>query len=46
MWDQYVKLFDLKWLEPWMVEAAIIVFVGLLLSFIVCKVTDCMTGEK
>jgi len=39
-------LFDLKWLEPWMVEAAVVVFGALLLSFVVCKVTDCMTGEK
>ena len=46
MFDQYVKLFNLSWLEPWMVEAAILVFGGFLLSFIVCKVTDCMTGEK
>jgi hypothetical protein len=45
MWDQYVKLFDLKWLEPWMVEAAAIVFGGLLLSFVVCKCMDCLNGE-
>ena len=46
MFDQYVKLFNLSWLEPWMVEAVAIVVGALLLSFIVCKATDCMTGEK
>ena len=46
MFEQYVKLFNLSWLEPWMVEAVAIVVGALILSFVVCKATDCMTGEK
>lgn len=45
MLDQYVKLFNISWIEPWMVEALAIVFGGLLLSFIVCKAMDCFNGE-
>ncbi len=40
MFDQYVKLFNLSWLEPWMIEALAIVLGGLLLSFVVCKTMD------
>lgn len=46
MFEQWVTLFNLSWLEPWMVEAVAIVFGALILSFVVCKATDCMTGEK
>ena len=45
MFDQYVKLFNISWIEPWMVEALVIVFGGLTLMFIVCKAMDCMNGE-
>jgi len=45
MFDQYVKLFNLSWLEPWMVEAVGIVFGGLLLSFVICKALDCFNGK-
>ena len=45
MLDQYVKLFNISWIEPWMVEALAIVVGGLLLSFIVCKAMDCFNGE-
>lgn len=46
MFDQYVKLFHLNWIEPWMVEALGIMFAALLLSFILCKATDCMNGDR
>jgi hypothetical protein len=45
MLDQYVKLFNISWIEPWMIEALAIVVGGLLLMFIVCKAIDCMNGE-
>ena len=45
MFDQYVKLFNIAWIEPWMIEALAIVFGGLLLSFVVCKAMDCINGE-
>ncbi len=45
MFEQYLKLFDLKWLEPWMVEAVAIVLGGLLLSFMICKTMDCLNGD-
>ena len=46
MFDQYVKLFHLDWIEPWMVEAVAVIGGAVVLMMVVCKVTDCMTGEK
>ncbi len=46
MFDQYVKLFNLSWLEPWMIEALAIVLGGLLLSFVVCKTMECLNGDR
>jgi hypothetical protein len=45
MFEQYVKLFDLNWIEPWIVEALIAMTSGLLLMFIICKAMDCMNKE-
>lgn len=45
MFDQYIKLFHLGWIEPWMVEAMFAVTGGLLLMFVVCKVMDCLNGD-
>ena len=45
MFDQYVKLFHLDWIQPWMVEAMAIVVGGLILMFVVCKAMDCLNGE-
>jgi hypothetical protein len=36
MFDQYVKLFDLSWLESWLVEALVVI----------CKAVDCLNGEN
>lgn len=46
MFDQYIKLFHLDWIEAWMVEGLAIVLGGLLLSFVVCKTMDFLNGEK
>ena len=41
MLDQYVKLFNISWVEPWMVEALAFMFGALLLAFVICKTNDC-----
>jgi hypothetical protein len=46
MFDQYVKLFNISWIEPWMVEAIAIILGSLLLVFIICKIMDCFNGEN
>jgi hypothetical protein len=46
MFDQYVKLFHLDWIEPWMVEAMAIIVGSLLLVFMICKALDCFNGDQ
>ena len=46
MFEQWVKLFNINWIQPWMVEAMAIVVGGLILMFVVCKAMDCMNGEN
>jgi hypothetical protein len=46
MFDQYVKLFHLGWIEPWMVEAMAIIIGCLLLVFMIGKAIDCFNGES
>jgi hypothetical protein len=46
MFDQYVKLFNTSWVEPWMVEAVAIIVGSLLLVFVVCKAMDCFSEEN
>jgi hypothetical protein len=45
MFDQYVKLFHLGWIEPWMVEAIAIMAGALLLGLVVAKTMDFLNGE-
>ena len=45
MTDQYVKLFNISWIEPWMVEALAIIGGALVLGLIVVKSMDCFNGE-
>jgi hypothetical protein len=40
MLEQYIKLFYLEWVEPWMVEAIALVGGGLLLALIIVKIID------
>jgi hypothetical protein len=35
MFDQYVKLFNISWIEPWMVEAMAMIAGALILAFVV-----------
>ena len=46
MFDQYVKLFHLGWIEPWMVEAMAIMVGAFLLVFMICKAMDCVNREN
>jgi hypothetical protein len=46
MFDQYVKLFHLNWIEPWMVEALAIMFGALLLGLVVGKTIDFLNGDQ
>ncbi len=46
MFDQYVKLFHLDWLQPWMVEALAIMFGALLLGLVVGKTMDFLNGDQ
>ena len=46
MFDQYVKLFHLTWIEPWMVEAMAMIVGALILVFMICKALDCFNGES
>jgi hypothetical protein len=45
MFDHYVKLFHLTWIEPWMVEAMSIIIGALILTFMVCKAMDFLNGK-
>ena len=46
MLDQYVKLFNMSWIEPWMVEALAMIAGALILAIVVCKATDCFNGDR
>jgi hypothetical protein len=46
MFDQYVKLFHLDWIEPWIVEALVIMFGALLLGLVVGKTMDILNGNQ
>jgi hypothetical protein len=46
MFDQYVKLFNTSWIEPWMVEAVAIIAGAFLLVFMICKALDCFNGDN
>jgi hypothetical protein len=45
MFDQYVKLFNTSWIEPWMVEALTIMAGALLLGLVVGKTMDFLNGK-
>jgi hypothetical protein len=46
MFDQYVKLFNISWIETWMVEALAITAGALLAVLIVCKAMDGLNGDR
>ena len=46
MFDQYIKLFNTSWIEPWMVEALVIMLGALLLVLVVGKTIDFLNGNQ
>ena len=44
--DNYIKLFDLSWVEPWLVEALIVMAIGLLLAMILSRLAIWFNGEN
>jgi len=46
MFEQYIKLFQLDWIEPWMVEAVAIMFGALLLGLVIGKTMDFLNGDQ
>jgi hypothetical protein len=46
MFEQYIKLFHLGWIEPWMVEALAMIVGALVLAFVICKANDCFNGDQ
>ena len=44
--DQYAKLFDLSWIEPWLVEGLIAMALGLLLAMIISRLATWFNGEN
>ncbi len=46
MFDQYLKLFRLDWIEHWMVEAVAMMVGGLVLGLVVCKAMECLNGDR
>jgi hypothetical protein len=43
--DYYTKLFDLSWIEPWLIEALIAVSLGLILAMILSRLAMWINGE-
>jgi hypothetical protein len=39
-------MFNLNWLEAWMIEAVATIFGALLLGYVLCKVADFITGDN
>ena len=46
MFDQYIKLFNLDWIELWIVEALVIMFGALLLVWVIGKTMDFLNGNQ
>jgi len=44
--DQYVKLFNISWIEVWMVEALAIIGGALVLGLLVAKTMDFLNGDQ
>jgi hypothetical protein len=46
IFDQYIKLFSMDWIEPWLVEALAIMVGSFILILVVCKVMDFLNRES
>jgi hypothetical protein len=45
MFDQYVKLFNLSWIEPWLVEALAMIGGAVILALVVCKANEFISKD-
>jgi type II secretory pathway component PulL len=43
--EHYAKLFDLSWIEPWLVEAMVVMALGLILVMILSRLAQWINGE-
>ena len=46
MFDQYVKLFNTSWIEPWMVEALAMIAGALIVVLVICKAMECLNEDR
>ncbi len=46
MLDQYVKLFNVSWIESWMVEALAVIAGALIVVIVICKAMECLNGDR
>jgi len=44
--EHYAKLFDLLWVEPWLVEGLIAISLGLILAMILSRLCTWFNGEN
>jgi hypothetical protein len=44
--ENYAKLFDLSWIEPWLIEALAIMALALLLAMILSRLCAWFNGEN
>ena len=46
IFDQYVKLFNFSWVEPWLVEALAMIIGALILAIVICKAMDGLNEDR
>ena len=46
MIDQYVKLFNIDWIDAWLVEAIATIFGALIVALLIAKFMDTMNGDQ
>ena len=44
--EKYAKLFDLSWVEPWLVEALAMIALALILAMILSRLATWFNGEN
>lgn len=46
IFDQYVKLFNISWIDAWLVEAVATIFGALIVVLLIAKFVDTMNGDS
>ena len=44
--EHFAKLFDLSWIEPWLIEALAIMAIALLLAMIISRLVSFINGDQ